>query len=408
MNIYLKNNSSITNFNFNKNDIRPILKNSFLKNLNLVEFIRWLGGAAQGLIKPLKSCQTTFKIQKLLNSIFREKSCTIYDTGMLFTQPGDFKKRIIPEFEVKKTDDLHACRMPGEEGVFQTRQVAKLLRTQKKITLTTKEEVDALLPLIDIPFIPWRCANDGCCMRADIAAQILIHSFVNPKQIFKQYVFGKFNYQGNKWDYHVAVGIELLNGEVRILDPSLNRTSSLSLEEWIGYFKPNYKPSLLVAGENHSYPSLKRVTLIRAEIDEHQKKDCFNGRINIVPITQWYRELYLVHQAKYKMRELIQTYPAIGECFSHLLPVTEEELGLELQARHSYRTQKKLENFKPHSSLLLTAEDISAFSPQWHTVEEVEKIKELLIDYRTHLVSLPLKEKAKQKLLTAIDSALIL
>lgn len=406
MNVYLNSNNSIPDLNLNKNEIIPTLKSSSLQNLNMIEFIRWFERIAKDLIEPLKNCQTTFKIQRLLNSLFQEKTNNFPDISLLFTQIGDFKKGIVPEFVVEKTEVLSASGLPNEQGIFCTPEVATLLSTREKISLTTKEEVDALLPLIDIPFIPWSCANDGCSMRAYLAALILVHSFIDPTQIFKQYVFGKFNYQGRKWEYHVAVGIQLPDGEVRILDPSLNRATSLGLEEWIRYFKPDYETNMLVEGDNDYFPSPEEVAYIRAEIHEYQEEDHFKDRINIVPMKELHRERYLVHQTRYKLRALIQAYPSIEECFSHSLPVTQAEKKLNENARLSQRTQKKLENFSVHSSLLLTAENISAFSPNWHRAEEVERIQGLLIEYRNHLVSLPLKEKPKKKLLSAIDSAL--
>lgn len=379
-----------------------LLKDPLMQNLNLIEFLKWMHASAKQLIQPLKCCETTFKMQKLLLSFFRQRARADCDYGIFFTELGDSKNGIPPLYSIATTE--HLSKMPNEEGIYFTPEIAALQSEQKKITLRTKEEADKLLSLIDDPYIPWSVATDGCCMRADVAAQILLFSSINPKQIFKQYVFGDFYYQGNNWGYHVAVGIELENGEIRILDPSLDRVSSLSLEEWISYIKPGYETSMLVEGENKSRPDIEKVTHFKSGINTHQKYDRFTGKINIVPLDAWSREFYMMYLAKCKMREIVQDYPIIGECLSHGLPPTVEEQDRDLLERSSFRTLKKLIGFCPPDSLLLTVEDISAFAPEYHSPQENMNAEKQLLNYRDYISSLSLKDTTNKSLIAVINS----
>src|ERR1700722_11885238 len=85
---------------------QKLLKDVFVQNLNLIQFIQWLGATAQRLIKPLRSLKSTFKTQKRLYSLFLEKTTADFDTAFVFRGLGSIKRNIAPNYAIESTSKL--------------------------------------------------------------------------------------------------------------------------------------------------------------------------------------------------------------------------------------------------------------------------------------------------------------
>lgn len=107
--------------------------------------------------------------------------------------------------------------------------------------------------------IPWLYPADGCWGRAAMAIKSLFDSYVPlPDKVF---VFGNlsvktpYSHSGYvSWWYHTAPIVQV-NGERFVLDPSIEVSKPLELEEWMGRMGDASKMKIKICGSGTYSPS---------------------------------------------------------------------------------------------------------------------------------------------------------
>lgn len=382
---------------------KVLIEDPALHALNLVELIQWLGLTAKHLERSLCSRCVSLETQKRLFSLLQKKMQKDDIYLLLFTAVGSFNDKILPRYLIRSAFDLQQRR-----GM----QIPRAFQARKRVSIKTKEDADKLVVfLARIPFIPWKMAKDGCYVRVDFVGQILLQSSIESSNLFKQYAFGNFCYRSEqnelcRWGYHVAIGVKLPSGTVRILDPFFNRSTSLSVNEWLKGFC-NYNPRItLELRKNKVYPKNNAV-LIRVGLQHEAVR--LKGKISISSLSTLDRSDHIWTMAQFKLLEIACQYSWLQDSLSLLLPVIEGEWDDKIPSAAiiTYRAFERLRDFikAPATSLLIPAFAIDAIDAQILAKLGdvfVQWFREHLIRYKEHIGRLPLAQKDKNKLRSSI------
>lgn len=295
---------------------KVLLKDPLLKELNFFQFVQWISIASNLLDRLLKSPNHTFKTQKRLNSLLKEKMQRHLSEfpEVIFTKIGDFQKGFPPLFRVS------ICPLSEgfvrNEGVAYTKSALIEWEGSKKMRVATKEECDKLLTLLNYSFLAWKHHSSGCQERMDFAILILRHSGIDPATLFKQFAIGHFTFHNKHWSYHGSVGIQLENGERRYLEPAFDSKHSLSLTEWLNHFRKEGCNARTTFAQWVERPTLDcRDILLRS---------CrWNGYLTGEPnqfgfsegLSPATRYRYLTILAKHKLSLLQKEHPSLYQCF---------------------------------------------------------------------------------------------
>lgn len=103
--------------------------------------------------------------------------------------------------------------------------------TNPPLDLELTEEFinSAVRSFAEQPLFPWESGDDGCYARAAFMRDQFILSGVPEERIGKVHLVVP---KDEKWVYHVALAIELDNGDYRIVDPYFNPEHSMPIETW--------------------------------------------------------------------------------------------------------------------------------------------------------------------------------
>ncbi len=389
---------------YRRNHFRPkvLLADNLIKELNVFQFIKWLNLTVKRWARPLRGIHSTLETQSLLSSFFKMKMEEL-PSALFFTALGSFRENKPPRFTIKSVkglEDLHE-----HKGIYYTQELLETFKRQTVHGLTTKKECDALLLLIrDTSRIPWNHVEDGCYYRADLAAQILIHAGINPDKIFKIYAFGKLSYKSFNWENHVALTIEVENGEKRILDPSMNRSESLTLKEWIALFAPHAEIEQLSSDEASTSFFSDKVMVRSCMLDQHYIQKDKDRTWHLMPIIAAKRQEYLMHMILHLLGKVLDNHPIIFHSLASVLPAN--EFIQDAQLITSLRVALKLEEFiiRSEESILLTPQEVLLIhckSLYTHR-HSIPITLEHLTLYMLHVKKSPLKEEEKKALLKAL------
>lgn len=391
---------------------KALLNNPLVQNLNLVQFVLWLGFIGKNLEGPLLSLRSSLKMQKKLYSLFSSKIERQDRHACLITRLGSLKDNLPPLYRIKPIQEMEG--MEEERGIFYLPSVYQEMKAREGISLKTAADADKILAFMhQTPLIPWTVIKEGCAQRADVAGQIIRHYDLDLSKLFKIYAFGSFQFEFKDkyifWGSHVALAVELEDGEVRVLDPSISPISQ-TVDGWISHFQPEYDPKTMrVTGEEN--PSFRMpedtVTVLREGLDSYH-----TGEDTTMALMDRDRRFKTMGQLlPFKIREMTLRNPVLQACLAPALPVLYNDFNYK-QTREFIifeQLERRLSNFleKPEASPLLFSQSINAIDVQYlkgrYRAESIRSCIKNLSIYKKHVESLSLKEKSKKDLIDTID-----
>jgi len=256
---------------------------SLVKELNLFEFTRYIK-----IIGKTLEFESKFNknfIRRLIPSLIDLKiNCDSLFHLPLFIHVGEktSDKWHPPKFVWRAYKDINtqSAEILKFKEIYLTSKAAGILQTRKPFQIENKKDLDHVLKLItESSLIPWDAVRDYCNARAFLGCEILIASGLDPEKIYFTYILGELK---NNWSYHMALTVEAADGKKWILDPSLSERP-LELEEWAKLFQCNSNAQIINVQNNDSYDD-KMLSTIVVRYDQHQKKDDFYEKIEIIPI----------------------------------------------------------------------------------------------------------------------------
>ncbi|MDR3624977.1 MAG: protein-glutamine glutaminase family protein [Chlamydiales bacterium] len=160
---------------------------------------------------------------------------------LIFTSVGQQPHTYLPSYIMTHIPSETTLQKHGI--AFASKEILKQFRKTKAIPIQSKDVLDKVVKaLYATDIFPWYYLKNGCHTRAHITIQFLIALGTSPKSLQKQYVFTSAktaktieDFRGNSisWRYHIAPYVELADKTKWIIDPALDSTKALSLNEWL-------------------------------------------------------------------------------------------------------------------------------------------------------------------------------